>query len=133
MPDKAKIAAFFGARKLALPVFESAARRILKYFPHAQMQIEKTQITFCDPAAFAYIWLPPVARQKPDDCVVLSFVLPYALDNSRISNVTFVRHDRHTHHLPLTLAHGVDSGALSWLGEAHDLMRLGNHNQHRAK
>ena len=121
--DAARVAEFFSGRPGALPVFERAARQIRARFPGTTLRVQKTQIAFDDPYGFAFIWLPP----KRGTCATLSFVLAYPLETPRVPHVTFIRHDRYTHHLPLDETHGVDDEVLRWLEEAHDLMRAMRH------
>lgn len=116
--------AFFDQNPQALPVFEKAVKQIRKRFPGAALRVQSTQIAFDDPLGFAFFWLPiQGVNGRPGESCVLSFVLPYPLENPRIKHVTFVRQDRHTHHVHLDSKHGVDSELLGWLEEAHGLMR----------
>ncbi|MDL2205680.1 DUF5655 domain-containing protein [Eubacteriales bacterium OttesenSCG-928-N13] len=122
--ERERRSAFFASQPKAQPVFEAAVRTIRRKFPSVGLRVESNQIAFDDPHAFAYAWLPPgLVNGRPEECVVLSFVLPRAVEHARISNITFVRADRYTHHVPLHVGRTVDQQVLDWLSEAHDLMR----------
>ncbi len=121
---------FFAGKPRARALFEAASRQILRRFPSAALRVQKTQIAFDDPHGFAYLWMPPlVSRSHPNAPIVLSFVLPYPIESPRLSGVTFVRHDRYTHHMSIDRKDSVDHEVLGWLEEAHGLMRATRRRQ----
>lgn len=128
--DRARLLEFFDRRPQALPVFERAVKQIRRRHPAATIRVQSTQIALDDPHGFAFFWLPPIVRAGADgEGLVLSFVLPYPLETPRIPHVTFVRHDRYTHHMPIDNQRVLDDEVLGWLEEAHALMRAMRHSK----
>ena len=113
----------FTGKPASLALYRFVRDEVLRVFPSAVADVQKTQITFRDPFVFACIWLPPrPVKGHGDGHVVLSFGLDYPLESPRVQPVP-VRANRWTHHLWLTGPQDMDAQALQWLRDSHALPR----------
>lgn len=113
---------YFEAHPKALPLYEEVRERILGCFPDARINVQKSQIKYSSTRGFAYIWLPPLkVRGRPEEYIVLSFILDRKMEHPRIEEAAKVRSDRWTHHIILSDPLQIDDEILAWLKQAMTL------------
>ena len=113
---------YFDGRPASLALYRFVRDEILRAYPSAVADVQKTQITFRDPFVFACVWLPPrPGKGHGDGHVVLSFGLDHPVDNPRVQPPVQVRANRWTHHLWLTSPGDMDAQALQWVKDSHAL------------
>jgi hypothetical protein len=115
---------YFAGRPASLALYRFVRDEVLRAFPSAVADVQKTQITFRDPFVFACVWLPPrPVKGHGDGHVVLSFSLDQPVDSPRVERPVQVRANCWTHHLWLSGPQDMDAQALQWVADSHALPR----------
>lgn len=117
--DDATIA-FFGGGSGAIPIYEALERRVLAEVPHAEVRVQKTQISFYNRHMFACAsLLRPIRKNAmPDPYLTVSIGLAHGIDSPRAAACVEVRPDRWTNHVLVGSPDEVDDELMSWIAEA---------------
>lgn len=110
---------FFGGDSRRIALFEAVEAAVLAA-GESELAVAKTQISWGNPKKFAFLSLPRrVARDFPQDCVILTFGLEHQAVHPRIAQSVEPYPNRWTHHVPLTGPEDVDEQVQAWLDEAY--------------
>jgi len=107
---------------------------LLEHFPMAEVDVQKSQITFRAPAPFCAVWLPSFGRRlAPKHCLVVTVYGSEKLEMSRVAAQTEPYPGRWTHHIPIQNPEDLDSELLDLL-ERSFLFKLqhSRNNRNRA-
>ena len=108
----AQLAQFFEKSPAALPVYLAFEQAVLGQFPHANIRVQKTQISFSEQFGFCCASLP---RRKSDCGLLVSFGLPQRLEHPRVMYASQISAHRWTHHVLVPDAGAVDRQLLEWI------------------
>ncbi len=112
---------FFADRTRSRELFEHVRGYIESLGP-VSMEVMKTQISFGTRRKFAWIWLPQMwIEGRPEDCIVLTFVLDRRIDDPRIEEAVEPRPRRWTHHIIIRKEGDLDRSVRGWVLEALEM------------
>ena len=112
---------FFDMVPGAYPIYRAFKGAVLKAYPEARIQVQKTQITFYNPRVFACASLLRAKRKAelPHPWITVTLGLPYRLESPRAAVCTEPYPGRWTTHIVIGSAEEIDSELLHWVGEAY--------------
>lgn len=111
---------FFAPMPAALPLYQAVEGRILNELEHVNIQVKKTQITFKNRYGFAYVSLPArKLKGRPETCIIVTFGLPYRLEDARIFVATEPYPNRWTHHVIMERAEEMDDQLMGWIRDSY--------------
>ena len=114
---RAEVESFFCEKKLALDCFEVFSKAMNSRFPHAEIKVQKTQISFYESGLCCCVSLP--RSRKMGEGIVVTFGLDAPIPDCRIVQAVEVRPNRWTHHVAVYTPENVDEQLLSWIDWAH--------------
>ena len=111
---------FFEKAPEALPLYETFEARTLADVENVFIRVQKTQITFTNPRAFAAVSFLPVRRKllRPERCITVTLGLNRRLESPRVDAVSEPYPARWTHHLMIASAGEIDEELMGWVREA---------------
>ena len=114
-------ALFFDAVPGAYPIYHAFKSAVLRAYPHAQIRVQKTQITFYNPRVFACVSLLRARRkaEMPNPWITVTMGLPYHLDSPRAAVCTEPYPGRWTTHIVVGSSEEIDDELLQWVDEAY--------------
>lgn len=113
-------AAFFSKMPGTLPLYEAVESMVRTVAPSAKTKVHKTQVTFFDKRAFAFVGLSiRKIRGRQDMYVILIFGLHRQAAHPLIVQSVGTRPGRWTHHVIIQSAGEVDARMEEWIGEAY--------------
>lgn len=118
-PQEHTLKSFMAGKPQALAL-AGALREYLESLGPVREQMMKTQISFAVRRKFAWIWMPAMwVKNRPPDCVALTFVLDRRIDDALITQAVEPRPGIWTHHIVLTGTADFDSRCKQWLRQAY--------------
>lgn len=113
---------FFDDHPQLLPLFENFAQKVQHQHPETFIKVQKTQIGFCDPKAYCWVWLPIRAgiSGRPESYLVVSFGLNHQVHHPRLIDAVEPYPNRWTHHTIVSREEELDMELMGWIREAHD-------------
>ena len=112
---------FFEPQPDALPLYQAFEQAVVRRHPDVRIQVQKTQISFCNRHIFACASFLRVKKKRelPQPYLVLTLGLPYPLDSPRAAVKTEPYPGRWTTHIVLGREADVDLELLGWVEEAY--------------
>lgn len=112
---------FFDGHMDALPLYLAFQEKVEKRFPESGMRVQKTQITFYNRHVFACVSFARVLRkaQMPENCIVVTLGLPYALSSERVAVRTEPYPGRWTTHFVIGRLEELDDEFMGWVEQAY--------------
>lgn len=109
----------FKERAASFALYESA-RRLVESIGPVTVRVTKTQVAFAVSRQFAWVWLPPAwARNRPQECIVLSFAARQQIEHTRIVQVVQPYPGRWMHHVIIEQESDLDEQIEEWMVEAY--------------
>ena len=112
-------ALFFSAAPLAGRLFDLLEAAVRPRHPSMTVNVQRSQVTFCDPSSFCWCSLPRNRRPGPETGLMVSFGFDQRIDDPRIFQAVEPYPNRWTHHVLLTAPEAVDEQLLTWLDMSH--------------
>ena len=111
---------FFNEKTVALPLYETFARRLLAEIDNVTVKVKKTQISFSNKYNFAFVSFLPVrrARERPETWITVTFGLSYKKESPRIDVASEPYPNRWTHHMLISSVDEIDGELMGWIKEA---------------
>ena len=116
---------FFDKQPDALPLYEAFADAVVRLCLDVEIRVQKSQISFYDVHMFACVSFARVKKKKelPEPYLVVTLVMPYPLESSRIAVKTEPYPGRWTTHIVIGDTGDIDDELICWLKEAHDFAK----------
>lgn len=113
---------FLGDKPGALGLYAAFREALLERFPHAALQVQKTQITFRNPKVFCCV---SMARMKgvQGEYIVVTLGLGQRVDSPRVWVATEPYPGRWTHHVPVRDVEELDGELMDWVEQAYTFSR----------
>lgn len=113
---------FLGDKPGALGLYAAFREALLERFPHAALQVQKTQITFRNPKVFCCV---SMARMKgvQGEYIVVTLGLGQRVDSPRVWAATEPYPGRWTHHVPVRDVEELDGELMDWVEQAYTFSR----------
>lgn len=111
---------FFNRDPDALPLYEIFEARVLAEVEDIAIRVQKTQITYTNPRAFAAVSFLPARKkaQRPEHYITVTLGLNRCLDSPRVDVVSEPYPNRWTHHLLIASPEEIDEELMEWVREA---------------
>ena len=106
-------ALFFAGKPCEASLYEALLERMRAALPPFDCDVQRTQITFRAPRAFACVSM----RHK--GCILVTFGLPSRVASPRIWQAAQPHPNRWTHHVKICRADEADEELLGWLQAAY--------------
>ena len=106
---------FFEGMEECLPIYLRLAERIIAAYPDTKIKVQKTQISFYHGCGFGC-----VSRPRKGKGLMVTFGLPFRLENDRLFAVSEPYPGRWTHHVMAESAEDIDGELLGWMDIAHE-------------
>lgn len=118
MKDEVRL--FFGKEPEVIPIFEVFLQKVSNAHPDVSVRIQKSQISFCAPGPFCWVWLPIRSgiKGRPEHYLIVSFGLNREIVHPRLIDTAQPAPGRWTHHVILGDASKIDEELMAWIGEA---------------
>ncbi len=96
------------------------ASRIHQMFQEVKVKVSKTQVSFSNRYVFA-IASVPLRRKKewPKECILITFGLPFQLEDPRIVEAVEAYPRRWTHHVLIQREDEIDEELMEWIGASY--------------
>ncbi len=106
---------FFEGMEKGLPIYLRLEEKLIAAYPSMTLKVQKTQISFYDGCGFGC-----VSRHGKGRGIMVTFGLPFRLENERIFAASEPYPGRWTHHVPVESPEGIDNELLGWMDMAHE-------------
>jgi hypothetical protein len=114
------VEALFEGRPGSLRLFRTI-RRSIERLGEVKVVASKSQVSFRDRRAFAWVWLPQrYTKNRPPESVTLTISLDHEVADERVAEAVQAKPGRWTHHIVIERAKDFDATVKRWLREAHD-------------
>ena len=110
---------FFDGYPLSRQIFDHLAAMICEICP-AQVRVSKSQVSFRDSKAFAWVWIPARYLRGRVAPLVLTLVFHRRDISPRWKEIVEPSPGNYTHHLELNSIEDVDNQVRGWLQAAWD-------------
>ena len=111
-------ALFFSAAPLAGHLFDLLEAAVRPRHPSMTVNVQKSQVTFCDPNPFCWCSLPRSRKPGPETGLMISFGFDQRIDDPRIFQAVEPYPNRWTHHVLLSREAQIDDELMGFLQEA---------------
>ncbi len=118
--DSDTVTKFFSGRPIQLRLFD-LVRQYLESLGSREARVTKSQISFSNRRQVAWVWLPqPWAKNRPPNCIVLSFGLGRRVDHPQIVQAVEPYPGRWMHHIIIETEADLNENVRKWLREAYE-------------
>lgn len=109
----------------AIPLYRAFEARLLERYLDAGLRVQKTQVTFTCPRAFACASLLRARRKAllPDPYLTITLGLGHRLDSPRVDQASEPYPGRWTHHIVIGSIGEIDDELMAWTEEAYRFAR----------
>ena len=95
---------FFRDETELLPLYLALRKMIRSVSADCEARVSKTQVSFCAPTPFAWVWLPPRRniRGRPEKYLILSFASDKSIAGQLVAECVMMRTGLYTCHAILS-------------------------------
>ncbi|QSX09434.1 hypothetical protein J0B03_05050 [Alkalibacter rhizosphaerae] len=122
--DQEKLDLFFAKKPQLKSLFLTLDGMLRQRYGSLFFKVQKSQISFCDPRPFCWVWLPirDGIKGRPEEYLVVSFGLDHEIRHSRLIEAVEPYPGRWTHHTIVSKETELDEELMGWILEAHEWM-----------